>query len=115
VPFEELVRRLQARRVCGRCGRNADPGLAEGIRCARCGGMYVTRVDDSDGVVRQRLTVYLEETEPLVNYYDGRATFFRINGNLAPAEVTNQVREALATSRRLAATGSDAAVGDVLP
>ena len=27
--------------------------------------MYVTRVDDSDGVVRQRLTVYLEETEPL--------------------------------------------------
>ena len=43
----------------------------------------MTRVDDSDGVVRQRLTVYLEETEPLVNYYDGRATFFRINGNLA--------------------------------
>ena len=30
VPFEELVRRLQARRVCGRCGRNADPGLAGG-------------------------------------------------------------------------------------
>ena len=71
--------------------------------------MYVTRVDDSDGVVRQRLTVYLEETEPLVNYYDGRTTFFRINGNLAPATVTNQVREALATSRTLAAQGGDAA------
>jgi adenylate kinase len=109
VPFEELVRRLQARRVCGRCGRNADPGLAEGIRCSRCGGMYVTRVDDSDGVVRQRLTVYLEETEPLVNYYDGRATFFRINGNLAPDAVTAQVRGALATSRALARRGD---VGD---
>ena len=102
VPFEELVRRLQARRVCGRCGRNADPGLAEGIRCSRCGGSYVTRVDDSDGVVRQRLTVYLEETQPLVDYYDGRPTFFRINGNLAPAAVTAQVRDALATSRALA-------------
>ena len=101
VPFEELVRRLQARRVCGRCGRNADPGLPDGIRCGRCGGMYVTRVDDSDGVVRQRLTVYLEETEPLVNYYDGRPTFFRINGNQPPAVVTAQVRDALARSRAL--------------
>jgi len=101
VPFEELVRRLQARRVCGRCGRNADPGLAEGIRCSRCGGTYVTRVDDSDGVVRQRLTVYLEETEPLVTYYDGRPTFFRINGNQSPDAVTAQVRDALAQSRAL--------------
>jgi adenylate kinase len=111
VPFEELVRRLQARRVCGRCGRNADPGLAEGIRCARCGGMYVTRVDDSDGVVRQRLTVYLEETEPLVTYYDGRPTFFRINGFQAPSAVTAQVRDALARSRQLAETGLGSAAG----
>jgi adenylate kinase len=101
VPFEELVRRLQARRVCGRCGKNADPGLPDGIRCSRCGGMYVTRVDDSDGVVRQRLTVYLEETEPLVTFYDGRPTFFRINGNLPPAAVTSQVRDALAKTRAL--------------
>jgi adenylate kinase len=101
VPFEELVRRLQARRVCGRCGKNADPGLPEGIRCSRCGGMYVMRVDDSDGVVRQRLTVYLEETEPLVAFYDGRPTFFRINGNLPPAAVTAQIRDALAKTRAL--------------
>jgi adenylate kinase len=106
VPFEELVRRLQARRICGRCGKNADPGLPDGIRCSRCGGMYVTRVDDSDGVVRQRLTVYLEETEPLVAYYDGRPTFFRINGNLPPTAVATQIRDALAATRTLLAGGA---------
>ena len=68
--------------------------------------MYVTRVDDSDGVVRQRLTVYLEETEPLVAYYDGRPTFFRINGNLPPAAVATQIRDALATTRTLLAGGA---------
>jgi hypothetical protein len=47
--------------------------------------------------------VYLEETQPLVDYYDGRPTFFRINGNLSPSAVTAQVRDALATSRSLAA------------
>ena len=112
VPFEELVRRLQARRVCGRCGRNADPGLAEGIRCSRCGGMYVTRVDDSDGVVRQRLTVYLEETEPLVTYYKDRPTFFTIDGNQPPAAVTAQVRDALTRSRALQVTGESGAAVD---
>jgi adenylate kinase len=112
VPFEELVRRLQARRVCGRCGKNADPGLPEGIRCSRCGGQYVTRVDDSDGVVRQRLTVYLEETEPLVTYYDGRPTFFRINGNLPPAAVTAQIRDALAKTRALLVGGAGGATMD---
>ena len=55
--------------------------------------------------MRQRLTVYLEETQPLVDYYDGRATFYRINGNLAPGVVTAQVRDALATSRSLAFEG----------
>jgi adenylate kinase family enzyme len=47
----------------------------------------------------------LEETEPLVHYYDGRATFFRINGFQPPAVVTAQVRDALARSRQLAAEG----------
>ena len=111
VPFEELVRRLQARRVCGRCGRNADPGLAEGIRCSRCGGSYVTRVDDSDGVVRQRLTVYLEETEPLVTFYQDRATFFKIDGFQPPPAVTAQVRDALLRSRQLAMDGTLRAEG----
>ena len=67
----------------------------------------MTRVDDSDGVVRQRLTVYLEETQPLVDYYDGRPTFFRINGNLAPGRGHRAGRDALATSRRSASGRRD--------
>ena len=50
-----------------------------------------------------------------MDYYDGRPTFFRINGNLAPGAVTAQVRDALTTSRALAlrggVTGDDAAEG----
>jgi hypothetical protein len=40
-----------------------------------------------------------------VAYYDGRPTFFRINGFQPPATVTAQVRDALATSRQLATRG----------
>jgi adenylate kinase len=103
VPFEELVRRLASRRICNSCGANAEPFVAEGATCQRCGGTFVMRVDDEEGVVRERLTVYHEETEPLVDYYRGSPTFFRINGNLAPDAVTAQIQSALDTARRIAA------------
>ena len=98
------VRPLRAQRR-PRAGRTASAARA-------AAASYVTRVDDSDGVVRQRLTVYLEETEPLVNYYDGRPTFFRINGNLPPAAVTGAgarrpgARRATLALRRRARAGT---------
>ncbi len=113
VPLEELVRRLHSRRICGSCGVNADPGVAEGSRCPRCGGTFISRVDDEDGVVRERLSVYLRETEPLVHYYQGSRTFYRINGFQPPAAVTADIRRALEASQALAGRGGEAV--DVRP
>ena len=47
---EELVRRLAARRICSKCGTNADPP-ATGAACAKCGGELVQRADDNRTVV----------------------------------------------------------------
>jgi adenylate kinase len=105
VPFEELVRRLQSRRICDTCGVNAEPGQQEGMRCPKCGGSFVSRVDDEDEVVRKRLRVYHDETEPLVDYYRDSRTFFRINGNLSPQAVTAQIREALTLARAAGRVG----------
>jgi adenylate kinase len=105
VPFEELVRRLQSRRICDTCGVNAEPGQQVGQKCPKCGGSFVSRIDDEDEVVRKRLTIYHDETEPLVDYYRGSRTFFRINGNLAPSTVTAQIRDALDTSRAVGRKG----------
>lgn len=113
VPFDELLRRLQSRRICGTCGVNADPGVPEGSRCPRCGGTFVSRVDDSDTVVAQRLRLYMKETEPLVHYYEDRPTFFRIDGNQPLAAVTAQIQKALETTRAIAAQGGAAV--DVRP
>jgi len=105
VPFEELVRRLQSRRICDTCGINALPGQQEGTRCPQCGGSFVSRIDDEDEVVRNRLKVYHDRTEPLVDYYRDCRTFFRINGNLSPQAVTSQIRTALETARAVGRAG----------
>lgn len=77
VPEAELVRRLSTRLVCGDCGANAAGGDTV---CGRCKGQLVQRPDDSDGVVRERLTVYRRQSAPLVAYYRVRPTFRSING-----------------------------------
>ena len=86
VPEEVLLRRLAARRICGDCGVNA---LIEWTtECGKCGGPLVHRYDDEDGVVRERLRVYHRQTAPIVDFYDGRPSFRRIDGNQPPDVVT---------------------------
>jgi adenylate kinase len=98
VPFEELVKRLHIRRICRACGTNADPSMPEHARCPKCGGEFVQRVDDSEEIVRERLRVFQEETQPLVQYYQDSPTFFAIDGNQPPDRVTAQIRDAVAAS-----------------
>ena len=104
VPDEELVRRVQARRVCEDCGANADafehqanalPGLCQNTeRCKTGGPKWVARSDDSATVVRERLKVYWRDTRPMIDYYSARPTFRRIDGLQTP----EQVREALVSA-----------------
>jgi adenylate kinase len=94
VPEDVLVRRLATRRICGRCGANADVEWT--AQCGKCGGELVTRADDGESIVRERLKVYQRQTKPLVDYYSSRATFRAIDGNRLPEVVTADVEAALA-------------------
>jgi adenylate kinase len=93
VPEDVLMRRLAARRICGRCGINAS--IEWTTTCGVCGGELVHRTDDEDGVVRERLKVYHRQTKPIVDFYTGRPTFRRIDGNQPPDVVTTAMVEAI--------------------
>jgi len=93
VPEDVLLRRLAARRICGSCGSNA---LIEWTTtCGACGGVLIHRVDDSDGVVAERLRVYHAQSAPIVEFYAGRPTFRTIDGNQPPDVVTRLMDEAI--------------------
>jgi adenylate kinase len=103
VPEEELVRRLAARRICSKCGSNADPSDTV---CRRCGGELVLRSDDDERVVRERLRVYTQQSKPLVDYYRGRPTFRAINGTQPPERVYQDLDEAIHNAARAGARHS---------
>ena len=83
VPDEVLVIRLSRRRVCGQCGTNYGASAAGGplTTCERCGGDLIVRSDDREEVVRERLNVYQRQTKPLVDFYQTRPTFKRVDGD----------------------------------
>jgi adenylate kinase len=95
VPEDVLVKRLATRRICAACGSNA---AMDWSICGKCGGALVTRTDDSDDIVRERLKVYQRQSKPLVDYYSTRATFRAIDGNQAADVVTAAVEAAISAA-----------------
>lgn len=95
---ERLIERLSSRRICSRCGqiynlfgRTADrPDI-----CDACGGELVQRRDDDLEVIRERLRVYREETEPLVAYYQKKKNYHKIDGDKSIESVFKEIQAVL--------------------
>ena len=67
VSDDELVQRLGGRTVCDTC-QTPYRGLEPGTRCEKCGGTLVRRKDDEPESIRNRLKVYRDQTEPVINW-----------------------------------------------
>jgi adenylate kinase len=102
VPDDEVIRRISGRRVCVKAGHNYhiefDPPKREGI-CDQDGSRLIQRDDDKPEVVRNRLSVYAEQTVPLIEYYDEQGLMRRIDGTRSPTDVHDHIRAVIATLR----------------
>jgi adenylate kinase len=98
VSESELVERLTGRRVCESCGTNYhvefNPPEEEGV-CDECGGELIQRDDDTEDTVRERIRVYHENTEPVVDYYREAGVLEEIDGEDTPEEVWRELRETI--------------------
>lgn len=83
VPDEELIGRLTGRRTCKECGSgfhvHFDPPTKDGV-CDKCDGELYQRDDDNVETVSNRLKVYAESTQPLIDYYEARGLLRGIEG-----------------------------------
>ncbi len=98
VPEDEIVRRLSYRRICRRCGAVYhlinNPPKVDGV-CDKCGGELYQREDDREDVIRNRLRVYHERTEPIVKYYKDRGLLVDIDGSGSIDEVWSRIKSVL--------------------
>ena len=110
VPDQPLVQRLSRRRVCGDCGATYGAGGEIPTVCTRCGAALVARNDDRGEVVQERLRVYREQTEPLVEFYRDRPSLRRVDGNQPAAAVRIAIAGAIDAARAAVRVQSSPAV-----
>ena len=94
VPDENIVKRMSGRRACVGCGATYHivhiPTKVEGI-CDRCGKELILRDDDKPETVEKRLKVYHEQTQPLIDYYQGKGILKEVDGTVDMKEVFDAI------------------------
>jgi len=94
VPDNLIITRLSNRRSCKECSQIYNlifepPAIAG--KCNNCGGDLFLRPDDNPAIIQQRLTVYHQQTEPVIKYYsdqgltdviDSKGTIDEIRSNI---------------------------------
>ena len=92
ISYQESLRRLSARRVCPRCDRNYNlitmPPKKSGV-CDQCGVSLMIRADETKKAIKQRLAIYHQETEPVLDFYSQKGLLIKVDGE-RPVEVIHE-------------------------
>jgi adenylate kinase len=98
VDKEVLVGRAVGRRICKECGATFhiefNPAKQEGL-CDKCGGELYQRADDTAETVSKRIEVYINETQPLIDYYKEKGILVTIDGQQDINKVFDDIVKAL--------------------
>lgn len=98
VADEKIMQRLSGRRVCEKCGASYHidykPSQKEEL-CDKCDGKTVQRKDDHPDTIKERLSVYHEQTEPLKGYYEKTGKLVVVEGQEEVKDTTALTLKAL--------------------
>ena len=98
VPDENIVRRMSGRRACVTCGATYHiehvPPKTEGI-CDKCGSNLILRDDDKPETVLNRLKIYHEQTQPLIDFYNNEGILKEVDGTIDVRDVFENITKIL--------------------
>ncbi len=102
VADDVIIDRLGGRRECKNCAAPYhivnNPPKKDGI-CDRCGGELIRRADDVPETIRERLSVYHNQTEPLIEFYKDKELLVNVTGCDTIEDTTNAVLVALGVKK----------------
>ena len=94
VPDEVVVERLSKRLICTQCEaiyhETTNPPRLAGI-CDSCGGKLVKREDDNTDAIRKRLDVFLQDTTPIIRFYEARGKALEVEGTGKPSDIHTKI------------------------
>ena len=100
VPKQTLADRITGRRLCKKCGSiynvNIDSLKPNVLNvCDKCGEELTQRADDNIDTFEVRYQEYLEQTEPLIEYYKNKSILHKVDSTGTIEEIFNRIKEIL--------------------
>ena len=98
IDFDILMKRLTGRRTCSLTGKLLNVYLSpqeELDECTNAGGELIQREDDNEETIANRLSIYGERTEPLIDFYRKRGKLTTIDAEGAIDEIYDRLTAAL--------------------
>ncbi len=93
--LEVIMDRICSRRVCKDCKAVYNVKTHPETSCDSCGGELITRADDNEKTVSSRYGVYLEQTQPLIDFYKKRGVLHTVNGEGDIKQVEKEILDLL--------------------
>ena len=102
VPKKFILERMTGRRVCPSCGASYhikfNPPTNDG-KCDLCGSDVIQRKDDTEETVKERLDVYENQTQPLIDFYKNKKQLSVVDGTQAINEVFESICKILGSDK----------------
>jgi len=92
---EVVVARISSRRICSGCGEVFNTRWHAAGTCDKCGAPLYTRADDTPETARKRYDVYMQETLPLIGYYEGKGVLTTLDADRSTEEVVEEISHIL--------------------
>ena len=101
VPDEVVCQRVLSRRLCSQCGLDYNlihhrPQTAD--TCDVCSGNLITRPDDKEDALADRLKTYHAKTKPVLELFRRKELVIEVDGTCDPIQVQNEIRSRLSLS-----------------
>ncbi|OPX30868.1 MAG: adenylate kinase [Candidatus Omnitrophica bacterium 4484_171] len=104
VDSQTIIKRLQMRRVCPKCGANYHlinmPPRKEGV-CDLCGAELVQRKDDNPEVIKERINVFFKESKPLLGFYRDKNILISIDARNDKDKVFSEIEKVIQDGKYL--------------
>lgn len=98
VSSDELVKRLSGRRICRTCSapfhQMFNPPKVADV-CDKCSGELYQRDDDKEAAIKNRLTVYNKQTQPVLDYYKKQSILIDVDGEKDIEDVFSDIKDEL--------------------
>ena len=95
VTREIIEKRILGRIVCEKCNVSMNEYLDnEQIKNHKCGKEYLKkRKDDNSKTIMKRYDTFIKETNPLLDYYSKKTTFYKVNASVKIEEISTKIAE----------------------